>query len=499
MLRRIVVIGSSGALGALALALVQIRVGALFGAGSELDAFFVGAALPSVLLAISAGAIANLVVPRLPAGVAALPVAGRYAALSALLGLLIAALVAVGAPLIVRIIAPGLDGPTADTATAVLRIYSISVPPTVLALVFTAYGFAIGRPYAAGLSTAVYGVVWTGLLFVEPFSNSVRGAVWAGVLATGLQLVVAFLLGSSRGARPWPVARDLRLSRVGVQAAGAVLGATIIGRVALLLDPLYGSLLGEGSLSQLSFATRITLLAVFMCGQGAALSLLVVTRDRTAHADSEARIGLIAPLLMSIAAAMYLLFAGPGLAELLLARGSFSSRDAHDVGELLRLYSPVVIVMTTTWTVQAVLFAAKEGRIVLGRATIGLLVNVIASGMLVALLGIAGRPLGVLAGLSVQLATLLWLMRDDERIAELGSRHTLRAAGGVAVGALLAMVVVYEGGRSLVAEGFAVVAAAAVVGFATFQVLRRYERDALARDALFPRDGSRSAVPSFVE
>ena len=68
MFRRIVLIGGAGVLGAAALAIVQIRVGSLFGVSGELDAFFVGAALPSVLLAIGAAAISSLVVPRLPRG-----------------------------------------------------------------------------------------------------------------------------------------------------------------------------------------------------------------------------------------------------------------------------------------------------------------------------------------------------------------------------------------------------------------------------------------------
>ena len=53
MFRRIVVIGGAGVLGAAALAIVQIRVGSLFGVGGELDAFFVGAALPLSLIHIS--------------------------------------------------------------------------------------------------------------------------------------------------------------------------------------------------------------------------------------------------------------------------------------------------------------------------------------------------------------------------------------------------------------------------------------------------------------
>ena len=68
MLRRIILIGGAGIIGAASLALVQIRVGSLYGVSGELDAFFIGAAIPSVLLAIGAAAISSLVVPRMPTG-----------------------------------------------------------------------------------------------------------------------------------------------------------------------------------------------------------------------------------------------------------------------------------------------------------------------------------------------------------------------------------------------------------------------------------------------
>lgn len=480
MLRRILLIGGSSALGALALAVVQIRVGSLFGAGSELDAFFVGAAIPSVLLAISAGAIANLVVPRLPSGAEALTAARRYAAIAGILSSLVAALIAVAAPLIVRVLAPGLDAATAHTATETLRIYSISIPPTSVAFVFTAYGFASGRLYAAGASTALYGATWTALLFVGPFTESVTGVAWAGVLATGVQLLSAFVLVSAPGARPWPVTRRVRVSRVALAAAGAVLGATIVGRAVLLLDPLFGSLLAEGSVSQLSFATRITLLAVFVSGQGAAFSLLIVTRERSAGSDDEARVGIVAPLLLSIAAAAFFVIAGPGIGQLLLARGQFSPGDAREVGELLRLYAPAVIVMTLIWAMEALLFSAKQGRAVLERALAGLLANLLASAALVALLDRDGRPLGVLVGFSVQLAGLLWVLRDDERVAVLRAPRTLRVAAALLLSATAVTSLVYFVALAVVPDGVAVVLAALVLGAVTLLFVYGYERRELA-------------------
>lgn len=246
MLRRIFIVGGSGAIGAISLAFVQIKAGSLFGTGPELDAFFVGASLPSLLLAISAGAIFSIVIPRVPEGPDGPRAAGRYAVLAAIGGAAAAAVVAAAAAPIVDLVAPGLDAATSHDAANVLRIYAITIPPTSVAFTFSAYAYSIDRPYVSGASTAIYGLVWFALLFLSPFSGSAADVALAGVLATGVQVAAAFVLASPRGAAPWPVASRLRISRGAVAVAVTVLGATAVNRLALLLDPLFGSLLDPG-------------------------------------------------------------------------------------------------------------------------------------------------------------------------------------------------------------------------------------------------------------
>lgn len=428
MFRRIVLIGGAGILGAAALAIVQIRVGSLFGVSGQLDAFFVGAALPSVLLAIGAAAISSLVVPRLPrddpARTAA--AAGRMAVRATLIGIAAATLVAALAPLIVGLIGPGLDPETTEQAARVLRIYSLSIPGTAAAFVFASYGYASGRVWASGLSTAAYALAWLGLLFLPAFTDDVESATLAGLLATGVQVAAAYLLSSSGLPRARPVIAGLRVSRTGMLAIGAVLGATIVARAGLLLDPLYGSLLPVGSVSELSYASRIAALAILVCGQGAAFSLLIVGRERGERAREDSRVGIVAPLLFSTSAAIVLLVGGPALSELVLARGELSVDDARAIGELLRLWAPAVIPFTLLWALEALLYAELRTTEVFSRALAGLAANVVASGLLVIALGIDGRPLGVLVGVVVQLALVVALFWEDPRFAVLREAPTWR-------------------------------------------------------------------------
>ena len=212
-------------------------------------------------------------------------------------------------------------------------------------------------------------------------------------------------------------------------AIGAVLGATIVARAGLLLDPLYGSLLPVGSVCELSYASRIAALAILVCGQGAAFSLLIVGRERGERAREDSRIGLVAPLLFSTSAAIVLLIGGPALSDLVLARGELSVDDARAIGELLRLWAPAVIPFTLLWALEALLYAELRTTEVFSRALAGLAVNVVASGLLVLALGIEGRPLGVLVGVVVQLALVVALFWEDPRFAVLREAQTWRLLG----------------------------------------------------------------------
>ena len=478
MFRRIVVIGGAGVLGAAALAMVQIRVGSLFGVGGELDAFFVGAALPSVVLAIAAAAISSLVVPRLPAGEPALVarVAGRMTVRAVVIGIGAAAIVAIAAPLIVKLIGPGLEPQVSDEAADVLRIYALSIPGTAAAFVYASYGYASGRIWASGLSTTAYALTWLALLFLPAFSDNVTSVAIAGVIATCVQVLAAFLLSSGGLPRPRPVFSGLRVSRVGLAAISAVVGAAIVARTGLLLDPLYGSFLPVGSVSELSYAARIAALAILVSGQGVAFSLLITAREGGDRSRQEGRIGLVAPLIFSTSAAIVLLFAAPALTDLILVRGQLDAEAAGRIADLLRLWAPAIVAFTVIWALEAILYAELRTTEVLTRALAGLAVNVIASGLLVLALGIEGRPLGVLVAALAQLALLVRLFWRDERFVVLRGLHAWRTitANAVAVAVASGLLVGLSELLSMPEAGAVVaVVAAAVISLMTLRVYSR--------------------------
>ena len=349
-----------------------------------------------------------------------------------------------------------------------------------MAFVYYAYGYAGGRVATAGLTTAVYATTWFGLLFVPAFTGSVEAVTVAGLAATAVQLGTAFAIASYRRPRPWPTPRPGRASRLALLGVASVLGAVIVTRSGLLLDPLFGSLLSEGAVSELSFAARIAVLAMFVAGQGASYSILIVGGRRgVAGAESDLRIGIVASLMLATAAAATLAVAGPDLAELIFARGELTSESAREVGELLRLWAPAVIVTILVSPFEMLLYADKQPNPVLTRALAGLAVNAAASIPLVLLLGTAGRPLAVLAGVSVQLGLLLHLMRGDERIAVLGERTTwlvLLAQTALTLFTAAGLLVAFS---RVLSGGAAAILAALGAGTVTLLAMRAYQRSEL--------------------
>ena len=170
-----------------------------------------------------------------------------------------------------------------------------------------------------------------------------------------------------------------------------------------------------------------------------------------------------------------LLIAGPQLSELILARGELSVGDARDVGRLLQIAAPAVIPFTIVWALEALLYAEFRTRAVFHRALVGLVVNAIASGVLVLALGIEGRPLGVLVGVVVQLGLLLALFWRDPRIVPLRTPAILRFSAAHALVVALGTGAVYLACRGAGSADAGVAGAIAVGGTISLLFLRSFQ------------------------
>lgn len=404
MLRRILIITTGGTIGALMLALVSLRVGALFGAGAQLDAYFIGVSLPAVVLSLAAAVVTSLVTPRLAnRPTTARQLAGEWSVSAGVVGGAFAVFTVLASPLIVHILAPGESRAGLALASHVLRIYSISVPMTFSAIVLSAYGYANGRVWAGGGSTAVYGLTWFCLLFAHPFTKDVSGVAYAGVVATVVQLGVAFVLCGGREAIPWPRWR-WRGNTAAMAAAAFGVGANVaISKANLLLDPLFGSFIGQGAVGRLTFAYRIVTVLIAVCGQGAALTILAARRGD----DEATATGLAITALIGTGVATAVAVAFRPIAPLLLAHGSFSRHDSVVVGDLVASYSGFIAIISLGWALESALYARNMIWKVTRLNVLPLVVNIGLSAALIGPLGVFARPVAVTTGAILYVALLM--------------------------------------------------------------------------------------------
>ena len=328
----------------------------IFGAGVMTDAFFVAFKLPNLLRRLFAeGAFSQAFVPilgeyknRLGDGEAKRLV-DRVATLLLLVLVVVTLLGMAGAPLLVYISAPGFAAEPEKFALTV-ELTRITFPYILfMSLVALAGGvlntwnrFALPAFTPVLLNLAFIAMA----LFAAPwFARPVLSLGWAVFIGGALQL--AFQIPSLRriGMLPrfaldW---RDAGVRRILKLMAPAVLGVSV-SQVSLLINTIFASFLGTGSVSWLYYADR---LMEFPSGMlGAALGTILLPSLAKYHAgqklDEYSRLldwGLRLTLLLAAPAAVALAIIAVPLIATLFHHGAFAADDVFKTRDALVAYS----------------------------------------------------------------------------------------------------------------------------------------------------------------
>jgi putative peptidoglycan lipid II flippase len=450
-------------------------VARLFGAGGETDAFLIAWTVPEFAATLLIeDAMALVMIPafslalsrraaRAPGGPRASDPVGRLVSATAprlLLALGCAAvLVAVAAPRLVRLLAPGLAAPglavectrltavtilgfgAAGYLSAALRAHRRFLPP---AAVYVAYNTGIIATVLAahhlwGVRAAAAGVAIGSLLMVlVQLPACVRhltgsgGPGAPGGLPPGLRRRAARLLGwgaPARGVREagggrtgggcgtTPRTRVSRVSRAALRAGPAVLAPVVLFAVTrqaqVLVERHLASSLPAGAISHLNYAQKVAQVPMV-------LSLMVVTVTfplvARAMADGEAerarrrieRDLTLAGLLVLLGTAYVVAYA-PHLVELLFQRGAFDAHDTAATASVMRVYALGLLGHSLTGALIRPFFsAARPTWHPAAAMAVGLLITVLAAGAARPYWGIHGIAAANAAGIT---ATALILLR----------------------------------------------------------------------------------------
>ena len=300
--------------------------------------------------------------------------AGKVAgAIAGLLAAVAGALVVVGvifAEPITAVIAPGFTGDTFDLAVRLVRI----VTPGVGFLVLSAWCLGILNSHRRFFLSYVAPVLWNTTQIAVLFFFGLRGLArtdlavalgWAmfagGILQFAVQ--VPLVLRLARGLRP-----SLDVGIPGVRRVLRNFAPVVAGRGAVQLlafvEVMLASLLANGALIIIGYATRLYLLPISLFGMSVAAAALPDLSDVDAG-DRDRLRGMLAPGLARIAffvapSAVAFFIAGDFIVATIFQRGAFSRLDTIAVWMTLAASSVGLMANTSSRLLQSALYGAGD-------------------------------------------------------------------------------------------------------------------------------------------
>lgn len=428
----------------------DLLIASLFGASAQTDAYVLAWTVPETATPLlTEGAMALVLVPLFARalqqrGSLAEIVARTALPLFVALGLLTAAL-ALAAPALISAFTPGL----ADSSLAVrsLRASSLTV------LFLGASGYVIAGLRARGsflLPAAIYfayniGIVTCVLALHR--SEGIFSAVLGLVVGSALMVLVplpAFIRGTGRWMRP-----RLQMRELSIFAAFLPVGAYTLARQAqVLVERVVGSGLAPGSISQLSYASRVAQVPMLLSITAATIALPALAkaagRGAAAERARRARHELELATVLVVPAVAFLVVTAPVCVQLLFERGHFSGQDAARTTEAMRVYALGLPGQSITAVAVIAFFSAIRVTWFPALALSGCLALTAAVDLAVASrLGVSGLAAGNAVGISVGALLLLGGLSRQLPALELPRfrRHLLRTVVAGAGAALPAVVV----------------------------------------------------------
>jgi murein biosynthesis integral membrane protein MurJ len=386
-----------------------------WGAGSRSDAFLVAVFIPEALrMTLSSGLLAA----------AALPLyqqrddERRRAWLAGLtprllgLGLALYALLALGAPLWVRLIGPGLDIDAQAQATANLRWLAASAPGLVIHGLFSIPLQARQRFVLPGLGSLLFNLPPVLYLFLRgqaSVSAELSMACFAGSLLMCLPLLPPIW---QSGWRPWRMRGEALAGRELLELIGPLLISNLASQGLALLERLIASYLGAGAVTWVNLARKLINLPMI-----ALMSLNQVLLGLMSGEQGEQRLillrrGLDASTLLSLPASLGLIGASPALIRLLLP----AQAAGGPLPELLGWFAMPLIFGAWNAMLARYSYAAGDTRMPMSCELLGSLFNAALLALLPVTLGLRGIPLAALGGV---ILTNLLLMQRQQLFARL--------------------------------------------------------------------------------
>ena len=401
----------------------QLVIAHSFGTSADLDAFWVGLALPKAVVESFHMGILTVVfilIFNRPGASASRSAEWRLASsfVNAVLGATLVGIpiLVLGAPFLVRLMAPGLDPESLATAGRVLQLTSLMLIPT--ALTGAIAGILHARkeylPFAAarvaGLSVQIL------VLVLVSRASGVHGIGW-GLLAGAVAMLVACASSLRRtGFRYAPTLGFAAAGATDVTAVFATFAAfSFLDRVNQMAGRFFASLLGPGAVSAFEFGWRFEIPVSTILSMSVALPSLAVMANQ---ASAKRLLDLRRTVATGLTLIAWLVFPAIGfmvvfresLTVLWLQRGAFSAIDSREVASLIPALA-VSFAMRALGTITVFgLLAVRRLRALIAILTLEVVANAALISLLVGPWGLQGIVVATattMLGSGVALAVVL--------------------------------------------------------------------------------------------
>lgn len=450
-------------------------VAAWFGASASTDAFFVATIIPMSIATVAiSGTLAPALLPVLSGRIAASgpgsaaegapkPMRDVWAITDvvitvAIVGLLVlSGLSIVGAPALVRWMAPGFDAPTSSLAIHLV----VATAPMLLLLGLAGVLGAIANAMrsfavpavspALGNAIALLAIVLLGTQF--GIHAAAVGLVAGALLQASVQIVALYRSGWRY--RP---SLDLRLPAIrDVAGLFVPLAAFVaLAQAVPIVERVVGSTFETGQLSLLTYASKLYLIPVIVLASSLATVLFPLLavhqrREDVDHFVATLQSGMRHAIFLAVPAFVWLWFLAPVLVGLVLERGAFTAAETAETGALLRRYALAVIPATGLLILTRAFHARRDMITPLWLGVVNTAFYVAAALLLSHALGLHGLPLAFAASQVLGSAMCAGMLARGlgVPVRELLGRGLAAELGGVA-GAGLALTLLLAAAAHLV-------------------------------------------------
>lgn len=453
-------------------------IAAFFGATAQTDAFFFAQSMPAMIFPAVCSSISNAFIAMY---VTKLTQSGeeegaRFVSRSLTVALLIAIILSILAfiftPYIVPILAPGFIGETLDLAIFLTRIVMASflliMAHYMLGAILNARKFFYGVQIA-GLLFNLFVIVVTLFLGKE---QSIVVLTLTVIVGHIVQIFVLLLF--CKGKVKIKVGLNLFHKDVKgliILSLPILFGNSII-QLQIIVDKIIASLLGEGTISALSYASSLNtivtgvFIASFSTVLYPTLTENAAMRDMKLYSENlmQSLSGLI---IILIPISIITMIFSTDIVTAVFERGNFDREATKLTSTALFYYAVMYTFMAIRAVITNAFYAVKNTKTPMINSSIGVAIHIVCSIILSRYIGIAGIALG--ASISSIIAAFLLLFNVQKTIPSLHLLHLVPLVKKIALAGLITWIVLLFFAQYLqITQPFVRFILATVLGFSVY-------------------------------